>query len=80
MSGNQRFDSRSLLYHTPRATRLAYLAALVAVEAPQKRGESTNAARIPWSLIEEIRRELQDDGLDWRRASKDRAIIERRSR
>lgn len=46
------------------ARRLGYLAAIVAIEAPRKRGKYSSAAYVRWSLIEEIRASLTAAGFD----------------
>jgi hypothetical protein len=60
---------------TANATRLAWLAALVAVEAPARVSSYANAARIPWYLVTEIREELAAVGFDWKRAAIERKRI-----
>lgn len=50
------------------ATRLAYLAALAAVEAPERQSRNAECARVRWSLINEVREALDDAGFDWRTA------------
>ena len=45
--------------------KLIVLACEVAVHAPLKRNQAAEAVRIPWSIVEEIRKELTARGVDW---------------
>jgi hypothetical protein len=51
-------------------TDLELLAAAVATCAPARKGSNVFAAQIPWSLIDALRAELEDRGVDWRAASR----------
>jgi hypothetical protein len=53
---------------------LAKLARLVAIEAPERRGDGT--ARIPWELVNRIRACLEAEGFDWRWAVRQRLLLE----
>jgi ParB family chromosome partitioning protein len=46
---------------------LARLAVQVALDAPLRQGPSGRSARIPWTLISQIRREADRQGIDWRK-------------
>lgn len=49
---------------------LAYLAAIVAIEAPLKQGHAF-AAYIPWDVIHKIREALDEAGWPWRATHED---------
>jgi hypothetical protein len=57
------------------AERLAYLAALAAIEAPV-RPSAGSCARITWRLIIDIRAELEAIGFDWRTAATEHKRLE----
>jgi hypothetical protein len=59
--------------------RLAFLAALAAIEAPEHPNRFARAARVRWSLIAEIRAELDAAGVDWRTACREVAATTTRS-
>lgn len=48
--------------------RLASLAVQVAMVPPLKRNPQTQNAVVPWTVVDGIRRELDDLGIDWRGA------------
>lgn len=62
------FDIDSKRYSTPRVEYLAYLAALVAVEAPVRTSD-WGKAKVPWDLVKKIRAELTKAGFDWKTAA-----------
>lgn len=66
------FDTKTKRFTTPHAEELAYLAALVAVEAPARANKWASTARIPWDLVEHIRDTLSLDGFDWKQAAIER--------
>jgi hypothetical protein len=53
------------------AGRLAYLAALAAIETPERQAKYSPNAQVRWSLIHEIRAELDAAGFNWRAALRD---------
>jgi len=57
-------------------TPLERLAALAAVEAPERRNASSVSACVSWETIAEIRTELERLGFDWRVAVKERKRLE----
>lgn len=63
-------------FDVPNAPELAWLAALVAVEAPARRSSHASGARINWGLIHRIREELTVAGFDWKLAATERKRIE----
>lgn len=72
------FDTKTKRYSTPHAEQLAYLAALVAIEAPASANQNASTAKIPWELIDRIRELLAESGMDWRKAALERARVEHR--
>jgi hypothetical protein len=74
------FDVKTKRFDTPHALELAYLAALVAVEAPVQANKYASTAKIPWHLIDALREVLAKDGFDWRKAASEAAHIERERR
>ncbi len=60
--------------------RLAYLAALIAIETPMSRSQYVEAAKIRWRIVEDIRKALDDAGFDWRKAHDYAATAERTRR
>lgn len=69
-----RIDStgRRLIAQTPaeleELERLAYLALLATIEAPEKRGANSYTCGIPWHILEQIRASLEGARLNWRAA------------
>ncbi len=59
------------------AMKLAWLAAIAAVEAPERVSLHANDVRIPWSLINEIREALEEAGWNWRYAVRERIRLEK---
>jgi len=59
------------------AERLAFLAAIVAIEAPERVSLHANDVRIPWSVINEIREALEEAGWNWRYAVRERIRLEK---
>ena len=57
--------------NTRNAGRLAYLAALAAIETPENPNRYATSASVRWSLIHEIRAELDAAGFDWRATLRD---------
>lgn len=45
--------------------KLARLAMEVAITVPAHRESHTQSAKVPWRVIEAIRRELDEQGVDW---------------
>jgi hypothetical protein len=70
------FDIKTKRFETPHMAELAYLATLIAIEAPARANKHASQARIPWPLIDRLREILDKDGLDWRRAVNERARVE----
>ncbi len=58
---------------------LAFLAALVAIEAPAKQGHA-RAAYIQWKTIHQIRAVLDDVGFNWRSVQQHRFALCRDAR
>ncbi len=57
--------------------RLAYLAALIAIETPVSRTRYVEAAKVRWQIVEDIRKALDEAGFDWRKAHGYAAAAER---
>lgn len=64
MNGSDRFEFAE---GTPEYD-LVITACEVAIRPPLERHPHTFAARVPWSLITELRERLDALGVDWRRA------------
>jgi hypothetical protein len=62
------------------AMKLAWLAAIAAVEAPERVSLHANDVRIPWSVINEIREALDEAGWNWRMAVRERVRLEKEAR
>lgn len=58
----------SAMTPTEARERLVTLAGMVALEAPRIRNEYAQEAKIPWSIIEEIRTTMGLAGINYRRA------------
>jgi hypothetical protein len=61
----------------PNASHLAWLAAMVAVEAPERVSANAVCASIPWETVTEIREALDAAGFDWRKTVKERVRLEK---
>lgn len=48
------------------ATAIIAAAFRLAVHAPAKRAPNVLSATVPWDDVEELRRALEDAGIDWR--------------
>jgi hypothetical protein len=59
--------------------RLAYLAAIVAIEAPLKQGQAFSAS-IPWDTVHKIRAELDEAGWPWRKAHAHRVQLDKQAK
>lgn len=51
----------------------------IAAWAPAKRSKHTDSARVPWHMIEELRRTLEAQGIDWKNVQRIRRNDERRA-
>lgn len=70
--------------------RIAFMAALAVIEAPEREGTHSWKCGVRWGIIRDIRRELEAAGFDWRtscrdvragdKAAREEASLERRRR
>jgi hypothetical protein len=63
------FDTKTQRFRTPHAEALAYIAALIAVEAPVQANKASATAKVSWKLVDDIREILTKAGFDWRMAA-----------
>lgn len=73
-------DIKNRTMAAPNAQRLAYLAALVAIEAPTRANADAWCAKVPWDTVDAIRAALDEIGFDWLTASKEHKRIQREDR
>jgi hypothetical protein len=71
------FDPKTKRYTGTNTELLAYLAVVVAVEAPERANRWASCAKIPWPVVESIRHALNGTGLDWRKAVRGRLVLQR---
>lgn len=63
-------DRLTSLTDTESLQKLAFLAAMIAVEAPVKRADFSIRTPVRWQIIDMIRAELTGNGLDWKATRK----------
>jgi len=74
------FDTNKKEFIVMNSRHLAYLAALVAVEAPVRANANSSTAKISWQLVDQIRAALDAAGFDWRGAATEHKRLERESK
>lgn len=60
--------------------RIAFLAALAAIEAPEREGAYSWTARVRWGIIRDLRKELEAAGFDWRTACRETRAADKAGR
>lgn len=60
--------------------RLAFMAALAVIEAPEREGTHSFRCGVRWGIIRDIRRELEAAGFDWRTACREVRDADRQAR
>lgn len=73
-------DTKNRVYLGKSGIALAYLAAMVAVEAPVRANKYASTAKVSWPLVQRIRELLEADGVDWELAATMHKEIEEREK